>query len=98
MCVGFQVDQFLYESEGSSVLLSCGLGGGEQVQWLKDNKMITDTLNGKVWLPRVSHTHQGEYTCSYKKRQLSYYLIVQGGCGLLIRDRPPIAPPPSSRS
>ena len=70
------MDQFLYEREGSAALLSCGSGGGGGVKWLKDNVEVTP--NGEVWLSPVSHTHQGEYTCSYEQQTLNYFLIVHG--------------------
>ena len=78
MCVGFKVDEFVNEEEGSSVLLTCDLGeGGDEVQWMKDNKVMS-SYNGGVWLRDVNHTHQGEYTCSYKNQMFNYYLTVQG--------------------
>lgn len=73
---GLRVDQFVYGSEGSTVLLSCGLGGVEK--WVKDNQYPLPSYNGKVWLHNVSHTHQGDYTCSYQKQTFNYYLLVQG--------------------
>ena len=71
------MDQFLYEREGLAALLSCGLGGGG-VKWLKDKVEITASPNGEVWLSPISHTHQGEYTCSYGQQRLNYFLIVHG--------------------
>ena len=75
------MDEFLFEREGSAVVLSCGgLGGGanEGTQWLKDNKRLRPSHNGEVWLANINHTHQGEYTCSYKQQRFNYFLIVQG--------------------
>lgn len=69
------MDEFLYEKEGSSILLTCDLG--EEVQWMKDNQVMS-SYGGRVWLRDVNHTHQGEYTCLYKNHMLNYYLTVQG--------------------
>jgi len=73
------VDQFVKEVEGSDVLLSCDLpGGGRVVQWAKDGEVMWSSNNGSLWLHQINHTHQGEYTCSYKKKHFNYYLTVLG--------------------
>ncbi len=77
--LGSKVEQFLYQREGSTVLLSCGLGRGrEGIEWHKDDMPLAPSHGGEVWLFHINHTHQGEYTCSYKQQRLSYYLFVQG--------------------
>ena len=77
-CAGGKVDEFVYEEEGSTVILTCGQGAGEGVGWLKDDHTPLTTYNGEVWLHGVDHTHQGEYTCSYGKHQLNYFLYIHG--------------------
>ena len=69
----------MYGREGSTVLLSCGDGVGEGVEWVKDGRVPVPSDKGRVWLHNVSHAHEGEYTCSYeRKKSHNYYLIVQG--------------------
>lgn len=77
MCLpGLRVNEFVYGNEGSTVVLSCA-PGMEGVHWLKDNRVFVTSLNGKVRLFNVSHTHQGDYTCSNGERTLNYFLVVQ---------------------
>ena len=72
------MDQFVYGTEGTTVLLTCGLGGGEGVEWKADGNTPLTATNGGVWLYDVDHTHQGEYTCTYGKNRLNYFLFVEG--------------------
>ena len=67
----------MYGREGSAVLLTCALGEGEGVEWVKDGRVPLPSDNGWVWLHNVSHTHEGEYTCSRGKLRRNYYLAVQ---------------------
>ena len=80
-CSGFKVDQFMTVLEGSNVSLSCDLLGAEEggerggVEWVKDKNPISSN-SGQVLLFKVDHTHQGEYTCTYRKQRFNYYLII----------------------
>ena len=67
----------MFGREGSTVLLSCALGEG-QGQWVKDGRLPIPADKGRVWLHNVSHTHEGEYTCSYGEQSRHYYLTLQG--------------------
>ncbi len=60
------------------MLLSCGEEEEEDAEWIKDGVPVPAD-KGRVWLHNISHTHEGEYTCSYGRKQShNYYLIIRG--------------------
>ena len=92
------MERYLQSRAGSTVLLTCGDGeGDEKAKWSKDGVSIAAD-KGRVWLHNVSHTHEGEYTCSYGKESHNYYFSVHskfdaGSTKSSLIQTPPVTPP-----
>ena len=74
----FEVDRFVFARGGSSLALSCEVGEGQEVKWVKDNRNSVASRAGTLWFSEVDQSHAGEYTCSLKKKSFNYFITVQG--------------------
>ena len=74
----FEVDRFVSAREGSSLALSCEVGEGEEVKWVKDNRNSVPSYAGTLWFSEVDQSHAGEYTCSLNKTSFNYFISIQG--------------------